>query len=160
MHMLRWVLGDSLFAKGIRNYLKDPAVRGGFAVTADLQRHLENAGGRSLSSFFKKWIYGEGYPNYEAEWSQNSNNWVRVKLKQTTTHPSVGFYEMPVPVLLKGASGTLNAVLDHKESGQEFWINAGFPVDSVFIDPDSWILSKSKFSYKVDRKSTRLNSSH
>jgi aminopeptidase N len=149
LHMLRWVLGDSLFAKGVRNYLKDPALRGGFAVTADLQRHLESASGKDLTAFFKKWIYGEGYPNYEAEWSQNSNNWVKVKLKQSTTHPSVTFYEMPVPILLKGPSGTLNAILDHKESGQEFWINAGFPIDSVFIDPDLWILSKSKFTYRI-----------
>ena len=148
LHMLRGVLGDSTFFRGIRRYINDPAVKLGFALTADLQRNMELESGKNLSSFFQKWIYGEGYANYKAEWSQNKNNWVKVKLTQSTSHPSVSFYDMPVTLLLRGATQEVSYVVDHKYSGQEFWIDAGFAVDTVIIDPNLWILAKIKTSVK------------
>jgi hypothetical protein len=149
LHMLRGVLGDSTFFRGVRRYLNDPAIRFGYARTADLRRNLELESGRDLSVFFQKWIYGEGYPNYHAEWTQNSNNWVKVKLNQTPSHSSVNFFEMPVTLNFKGQSEQLSFVVDHRFSGQEFWLNVGFPVDTLMIDPDQWILSKIKTSVKI-----------
>jgi aminopeptidase N len=148
LHMLRWTLGDSAFFKGIRRYLNDPAVKLNFALTSDLQRNMEAESGKNLTSFFQKWIYGEGYPNYHAEWSQNANNFVTVKLNQSTSHPSVSFYEMPVTLLLRGASQGQSFVVDHRFSGQEFTLNPGFVVDTVIIDPEYWILSRRKTSAK------------
>ena len=148
LHMLRKSIGDSAFARGVRRYLDDPKVKFGYAVTADLQRNMEQESGKNLSSFFQKWIYGEGYPNYNAEWSQNANNWVKIKLNQTTSHPSVSFYEMPVTLLLRGATQGASYVVDHQFSGQEFSINPGFAVDTVIIDPTLSILAKIKKTTK------------
>ena len=148
LHMLRAVLGDSTFFRGVRRYINDPAVKLGFAVTADLQRNMELESGKNLSTFFQKWVYGEGYANYKAEWSQNKNNWVKVKLNQSTTHPSVSFYDMPVTLLLRGATQGVSYVVDHKFSGQEFWLDAGFVVDTVIIDPNYSILAKIRTSIK------------
>jgi aminopeptidase N len=149
VHMLRWVLGDSVFFKGVRRYLDDAAVTYSFARTSDLRKVLEAESGKNLESFFQKWIYGEGYPDYHAEWSQNNNNWIKVKLNQTTSHSSVNFYEMPVNIVVKSGSRESSFVVDHRYSGQEFWLNAGFTVDTVMIDPKLWILSKNKTSAKV-----------
>jgi len=154
LHMLRGVLGDSVFFRGVRRYLNDPTLRFKYAYTADLRRNFEQESGKDLSTFFQKWVYGEGYANYHADWSQNKNNWVKVKLTQSTSHPSVSFYEMPVTLLLRGASQGKSFVVDHKFSGQEFWINVDFPVDTILIDPDLWILSKVKTSTK---KSSSVN---
>jgi len=154
LHMLRGVLGDSAFFRGVRRYLNDPKLRFKYAYTADLRRNFEEESGKDLSTFFQKWVYGEGYANYHADWNQNKNNWVKVKLTQSTSHPSVSFYEMPVTLLLRGASQGKSFVVDHKYSGQEFWINVDFPVDTILIDPDLWILSKVKTSTK---KSSSVN---
>jgi len=89
--MLRGVLGDSTFYRGLRRYLNDPALKGGFARTTDFERNMELESGKDLSIFFQKWVYGQGYPNYNAVWSQNANQWVKVVLNQTTSHPSVSF---------------------------------------------------------------------
>ena len=148
LHMLRKSIGDSAFARGVRRYLDDPKVKFGYAVTADLQRNMELESGKNLSSFFQKWIYGEGYANYNAEWSQNTNNWVKIKLNQTTTHPSVNFYEMPVTLLLRGATQGASFIVDHQFSGQEFSINPGFVVDTVIIDPELSILAKIRKTIK------------
>lgn len=149
LHMLRWVLGDSAFFRGVRRYLADPALRFGYARTADLQRNLQQESGKNLSGFFQRWVYGEGYPNYQANWQQNTNNWVTITLNQTTTHASVSFYDMPVEVLLRGASEGKSFVLDHTYNGQSFTVNPGFVVDTILIDPYYHILSATKTSTKV-----------
>ncbi|HEY0678688.1 MAG TPA: M1 family aminopeptidase [Chitinophagaceae bacterium] len=146
VHMLRWVLGDSMFYKGVRQYLDDPALRYGFARTADLQRNLEQVSGKQLTAFFQKWIYGEGYPDYHADWSQNTNNWVKLKLGQTTSHSSVGFFDMPVTLEFRSSTQSRKVVVDHKFSGQQFDISLDFKADTVVIDPELWILSKIKTS--------------
>lgn len=149
VHMLRWVLGDSTFFRGVRRYLQDPKLRYNFAVTEDLQRNLEEESGKDLSTFFQKWVYGEGSPNYNASWYQAAGSpWVSVKLDQTTTHNSVGFYEMPVALEFKNATQRVTFIADHRQSGRVFSFNPGFAVDTVIIDPNLWILSRTKISKK------------
>ncbi len=146
--MLRWILGDDYFFKGVRQYLEDPKIKHGFARTADLQRNLEQVSGKNLSTFFQKWIYGEGYANYSATWRQNSNNWAKVKLNQTTSHNSVSFYEMPVELVFVAGTQRKSFVVDHRYSGQDFWLDVGFVADTMMIDPNIWILAKNKTAVK------------
>ena len=153
VHMLRWVMGDSAFFKGVRRYLDDTSIGYAFARTADLRKTLELESGLKLEKFFQNWVYGEGYPNYHAEWSQNNNNWIKLKLNQTTSHTSVRFYEMPVTIVARSGSKEKSFVVDHRYSGQEFWLNPEFKVDTILIDPKLWILSKTKTSAKVSTSS-------
>jgi aminopeptidase N len=154
-HMLRWVLGDSAFFRGMRRYLHDPALSYGFAHTYDLQRNLEAETGKDLSSFFNKWVYGKGYPNYHADWMQNANNWVKISLGQTTSDPGVSFFDMPVELVLRGQSRDSSFVVDHQYSGQVFWLNPGFAVDTILIDPAYHILSKQKTSSHINGPTDR-----
>ncbi|MEP6727949.1 MAG: M1 family aminopeptidase [Bacteroidota bacterium] len=144
LHMLRGMLGDTLFFSGLRKYLNDPLLKYKFAVTEDLERNFEQVSGRDLHSFFKKWIYGEGYPNYSITWFQNNNNWAQVQINQTTTHPSVSFYEMPVQLKFKNNTRDTIITVNHQYSGQVFWIDPGFKADTMIIDPYLWIMSKEK----------------
>lgn len=141
VHMLRWLLGDSTFYRAVRAYINDPALTYGYARTADLKRIVEKESGRNLDNFFTKWVYGEGYPSYQVTWSQNRNHWTTVKIKQTTSHPSVAFYDMPVPIRFKNASRDTIVVFNHQYSGQDFTVNLGFAADSVFFDPQLKLLS-------------------
>jgi aminopeptidase N len=156
VYMLRGIMGDSAFYRGVRRYLNDPAVRFGFARTADLQRNLEAESGKDLSVFFQQWIYGQGFPNYQLDWSQNANQWIKLRLNQTTSHTSVPFYQMPVQLQLHSATKDTTITVEHGFSGQEFWVNPGFAVDTIMIDPKLWILSRVKTSQKIPA-STTLN---
>ena len=149
VHMLRGMLGDSLFFKGIRQYLNDPLLSNKFALTADLQRNLEQVSGRQLTSFFKKWIYGEGYANYSCTWRPNANNWINVVINQTTTHPSVDFYDMPVQLLFRNSSHDTIITVNHQRNGESFWINPGFVPDTMLVDPNYWILAKQRTTKKL-----------
>ena len=144
VHMLRWKLGDSVFFRGLRRYLNDPALAYRTAYTTDLQRNLQEESGMNLQEFFNDWVYGEGFPSYSATWSQQTNNTVQVTLNQIQSHPSVGFFEMPVPLLFRSAFRDTIIRVEHTYSGQSFTIDPGFPASEMVIDPDLQMLARSK----------------
>jgi Peptidase family M1 domain/Secretion system C-terminal sorting domain/Peptidase M1 N-terminal domain len=149
LHMLRWKLGDSVFFHGMRRYLKDPLLKYNYARTADLQRNMEQESGKDLSTFFQKWFYQQGYPTYSAEWVQDTNNLVFVRINQATSHPSVSFYDMPVPVEFKNSSRDTIIVFDHIKNGQAFLANPGFKADTAIFDPLLWILCRKSTNHTV-----------
>lgn len=140
LHMLRWQIGDSAFFQGIRNYLNDPLLAGGYARTIDLQTHLEASSGQSLTHFFNMWFYGEGFPTYQIFWTQNANT-VTITVNQTTSHNSVSFYDMPIPIKLEGLGVDTTLRLNHTSSGQTFTLNIPFVVDKLEFNPGFWILT-------------------
>jgi hypothetical protein len=137
----------------MRNYLNDPALRYKTARTADLQRHMEEASGQNLAGFFSDWIYGEGYPDYRAVWSSAGTTTVQVVLSQTTSHNSVPFYNMPVPLQFKSAGRDTILTVNHTRNNEVFTLNPGFVPDTLIIDPQLWILAKNKSAIKKDRLS-------
>lgn len=149
LHMLRWVCGDSAFFDGVRNYLHDPDLRYASALTPQLVAHLEQTSAVDLTGFMDDWYVGEGYPIYTAQWAQDGNGLVQVMLEQSTSHPSVPFYEMPVPILFKNGSLDTTVVLDHTFSGQTFSFALPFQADSALFDPEIHIVSGQNLVLKV-----------
>ncbi|WP_417431946.1 M1 family aminopeptidase [Halpernia sp.] len=146
LHMLRKKLGDAVFFQGLKNYLADPALSYGYAKTPDLIRNMEvAAGGEDLSEFFNDWIYGEGYPRYTITWNQaGGQSNINVEISQTQSHPSVSFFEAPVPLRIIGTQGeTLDIVLDNTQNNQFFQPIVGFTVQSVQFDPDYHLISRN-----------------
>jgi len=140
LHMLRWKLGDDVFFRGIKRYVNDPLLQFNFARTADLQRNLEAESGKNLTSFFQQWFYGQGYPTYAVDWKQDSSNNIYIKINQSTSHPSVSFYDMPVPVQFKNSTRDTVIVFNNTLNGQAFLANPGFKADTAIVDPYFWIL--------------------
>jgi aminopeptidase N len=142
LHMLRWVCGDEAFFSGVRNYLNDPALAYGTARTADLQTHLESTSGLDLSGFMQDWFVGEGHPIYSVRWAQDVDGNTSIRLGQRSSHASVGFFEMPVPVRLSGEGGDTVLVLDHSYDGQVFTFALPFEANTLVFDPDHWIITE------------------
>ncbi|MFM8450669.1 MAG: M1 family aminopeptidase [Haliscomenobacter sp.] len=143
LHMLRGKLGDNAFFQGVRNYLNDPTLAYGYARTADLQRHLEAAGGQDLAEFFRDWFYGRGYPSYTLYWRPDAQG-ARFRLEQTSSHSSVPFFEMPVRVQFIGNGRDTILTFEHQTNNQEFLALVPFEVREIVIDPDLWILTGTK----------------
>lgn len=141
LHTLRWVIGDSAWFAGVNNYLNDTALAYGFATTDDFKLHLEQSSGQNLAWYFSDWYYGEGYPTYTLTWSQDTNNVATVTVAQTQSDPSVGFYELPIPLYFKNGTQDTLIRAAHIVSGQTFTIPLGFAADSLLFDPDLWIIS-------------------
>lgn len=140
LHMLRWELGDDAFFQGVRNYLNDPQNAYAFGQTQELIDHLEASSGQDLTPFFQNWFYGEGYPIYALNWSANGNQ-VILQVDQTTSHPSVSFFPMTLPIHIKGVAGQDTLIrLPHVYSGESFLINLPWQASDLQFDPDLWIV--------------------
>jgi aminopeptidase N len=142
LEMLRFKLGDAAFFQGIKNYLADPNLAYKYAVTANLQSHLEAVYGQSLTEFFNDWIYNQGYPTY----SITAQNWgagqAKFTIHQTQSDPSVSYFEMPVPVRIYGSGGQqADLVLNNTFEGQQILMNVPFQVSSVEFDPERHLIS-------------------
>ncbi len=142
LHMLRGVVGDSVFFKIMKTYSNDPRVAYGTAVTADFQRDAETVSGLNLGYFFNEWIYGEGYPKYKIDWNAtkiNNNYEVTVNVNQTV-NIYTSFFTMPVQIKISTSAGdTLFSFFnDHQDQRVKFLVK-GNPL-SITIDPNNWIL--------------------
>lgn len=142
LHQLRWVIGDSAFYAALNSYLNDPSCAYEFAVTADLKGHFEAASGQNLDWYFDDWHTGQGYPSYTFTWSQLGQS-VYIHVEQTTSHPSVPFFQLPLPVLLSNGTQDSLIRIDNTINGEDFIVNIPFQATTLEFDPDLWIISKN-----------------
>lgn len=140
LRMLRWKLGDEIFFQALYNYMNHPDLIYGYAKTPDLITELQIESGLNLSEYFNDWFYGEGYPAYTIDAFQDGGN-LRLRAYQGTSHPSVDFYEMPIPVKCYGDGKDTLYRLEHTFSGQEWNVQIPFKIDSLKFDPDIYLIS-------------------
>ncbi|SFB95615.1 Por secretion system C-terminal sorting domain-containing protein [Flexibacter flexilis DSM 6793] len=142
LHMLRWKMGDTAFFNGLNNYANDTALAYKYAHTSQLQAHLEATSGQDLTEFINDWVYGRGFPRYNLHYHQSPDSVLHITLGQTTTAPtSVDFFEMPVPVRVRGAGNKDTiVVLNHTQNNQQFDVTIPFAVTGITFDPDRWLL--------------------
>lgn len=159
LHMLRWKLGDNNFYQGLRNYLNDPELAYGYARMHHLKQHLETQSGQDLTEFLNDWYYGEGFPTYEVIW-ENTSTGLELTINQTTSHYSVDFFEMPVPIHATFSDGTdTTYVLNHTSSGQNFQVEVpnGQTITNISFDPELWIISNGNSVTQVSNTSDLIN---
>ncbi len=138
LHMLRWVMGDRNFFRGIRSYYQQHAQ--GNATTDDLQAAMEEAHGESLEWFFRQWLRSPGYPVFRTEmtWDQAGGQArVTVRQEQDDAWPT---FRMPVEFEFRMDGGVHREV--HLVDGREWSRTMTLPGEptSVRLDPDGWLL--------------------
>jgi aminopeptidase N len=143
LHMLRWELGDSIFYQGLRNYIQDDQLlMRGFVRTSDFVLHMESVSSKDLTVFFDNWVYGEGHPILHSEIVQEGDI-IQIFIIQSTSHPSVIFYPLKIPVQLVFEQGDTLIILQHSQSIEQWSIeikNKGKLLTSV-IDPEKWLVA-------------------
>jgi aminopeptidase N len=70
LHMLRGLIGDAAFWKGIRDYYQ--RFRDGNATTADVRRVMEQASAQDLGWFFDQWLTRGGFLKLKVGWSYDA----------------------------------------------------------------------------------------
>ncbi|MEJ0056029.1 MAG: M1 family aminopeptidase [Bacteroidota bacterium] len=86
LHMLREMMGDADFKKGIQSYYKK--YLNANASTAGFRSEMEEASGLDLRSFFSQWLYQEGMPKLKGTWSWDSKKKeLKVNLEQIQSTP-------------------------------------------------------------------------
>lgn len=138
LHMLRHVLGDSLFTAALAEYRSAHAF--GTAVTEDFQHACETVSGKDLTRFFQQWIYGERYPQYRFGWLSRvvtGGYEVIIRIEQIQ---SWQLFSMPIDVQVTTDSGTYTFTALDSLPEQVFSFFVPVSPTAVELDPDEWIL--------------------
>lgn len=110
LHMLRDVVGDSLFFKSLKSYLQRFAFQ--CAESIDFQKIVEKVSGKDLDWFFKQWLYRGGHPEFNVSYRWMPEKKQVILYVQQTQDDSLGLvpvvFQMPVDIEITSTSGTLN----------------------------------------------------
>ncbi len=161
LHMLRGVLGDSLFFKGMKAYITDPELAYDVATTEDFQEIMENESGVDLNYFFQEWIYGENYPKYSYNWfgeiNVDNSSTVNVTISQrTNSNPT--FFTMPIQLKISTSQGDTLVTVFNDQQEQSFLIPVNGIPNSVELDPNNLIMKDIESAVQVDENGVSVNS--
>jgi aminopeptidase N len=145
LHMLRGLIGDDAFWKGVREYYR--LYRDGNATTADFRRAMEEASGRDLSRFFEQWLYEGGFLKLAGGWRYDARA-ARLEVELTQVQNDGTGFQMPVQLGIYHDEGTrpLIEVLEVSGVSNRFTIPLEREPVDVVLDPYTWVLMEAEFA--------------
>jgi len=136
LHMLRRLLGDDVFFRGLRRFYMDRRYQK--AGTEDFERAMEVESGRVLDRFFERWIYGNGIPRLKYTTNVESGA-VLVRFEQTGDQ----VFDIPVTVTVTYTDGrSVDVMVPVTETRVEHTIPVNGSVRRVQINEDSAALAE------------------
>jgi len=145
LHMLRDLLGEKSFQKGIRTYYTK--YFNSNTTTDEFRIEMEKASGKDLKLFFKQWLYQPINPTINAVWKYDA---AAKKLNlQLTQSQSVDFlFNVPVEVGYYKTGSTTPTILKMNLSRQQEVFS--FPVPSapekLELDPRNVLLNNGNLT--------------
>jgi aminopeptidase N len=140
LHLLRFVLGDDDFFRGLRTYTAENVGRS--VVTDDFQHAMEKVSGKDLDGFFEQWIHGVGHPEFLVSWKWNERTGkvtVSVTQRQSPVAGVPSVFETPVLIEVRDRRGNTLHRVEVTERNQRFELpSQGRPV-WVRFDKYGWI---------------------
>ena len=143
VHMLRGVMGDSLFFETLKSYGSNDSLAYSAATTEDFQLVCEDISGIDLEDFFQQWIYNDYYPRYALYWEMQDTGELIVKIEQTQNWQ---YFHMPIDLQVILPNDTLLFRVDNDGESQEYNLGviAGEPY-AIWLDPENWILKEVEY---------------
>ncbi len=145
LHQLRYVLGDSVFFRVLKDYASDTNFRFKNAVTLDFIDKVNQVSGLNMQWFFDEWVYKSHHPVYENTYDiidKGNGEW-EVNLKVSQVQTNTVFFTMPVEIRIQFSdlSDTLIRVLNNTNN-QFFNFTFSKQPSILIFDPDNNILLK------------------
>lgn len=142
-HMLRGIVGDSVFFSIIKAITSDPECAYGNITTDKFREIAEHVSGVKLEKFFQQWIYGHYCPNYNYSWTYTEKEpGYELELTVQQVHAWQLFW-MPVDVAVQTAGGVEQFVIWDSLETQVFHFELEDVPQAVTLDPDNWVLNKA-----------------
>ncbi|NOZ61930.1 MAG: hypothetical protein GXO74_09645 [Calditrichaeota bacterium] len=158
LHMLRYVLGDELFWKGINYYGRTNALK--LVEASDLKKAFEEATGKNLYWFFDEWVYSAGYPKYHVEktWVDSLQSVALHVTQQQVGEKLTTVFRMPVKIEMFAGEKHRVATVDISTADTTIYLKCASNPDLVLFDPGNHILKGIEF--KKSKKELLLQLAH
>jgi aminopeptidase N len=143
LHMLRHVLGDSIFFLSLYRYSNNSALKYSTATIKDFQSMCETVSGKNLAYFFQEWLFGDRFPDYSYSWtwkSSNDSSVIILNIEQTTIGTTPSFYTMPIDIHIDTDGKDTTVIVLNNAQQQNFTIKYPVKPSAVLLDPEGWIL--------------------
>jgi hypothetical protein len=140
--MLRYVIGDETFFDVLEVYRDRFEYR--TATTEDFRSVAEEVSGHDLGWFFDRWVYDGGAPAYRYGWREHlfdGKHYLEVYLEQSQNEP---VFQMPLTIETLELGERHRYTVWNDERSEHFLIPVSAPVDEVGLDPDGWVLTRSR----------------
>ncbi len=152
LHMLRGVLGDSVFFDVVYDYASDNEFMYKLATTEQFQLVCENISGEDLDYFFEQWIYDERYPRYYYNYDYNESTGI-LEFVIDQRQSIMGWrevFKMPMEIKIEFTDGSdtiIKVVNETKLASYSFATNKN--VDNIELDPNKWILKTATWDAEI-----------
>ena len=145
LHMLRTKLGEEMFRKCVKTYLKRHALSS--VVTEDFRSVIEELTGRSYDRFFDQWIYHGRHPDLKISYSwSEKDKLAKISVEQThdvTEKVMLFHFRTKVRFMIKDELIDREIVIDGKQ--HDFYFRLPDEPNIVRFDPDYGLLANIKF---------------
>jgi len=143
LHMLRDLIGEKNFKKGIQNYYAK--YFNANTNTDEFRIEMEKASGKDLKLFFKQWLYQPVNPTINANWKYDSiTKKLNVQLHQAqnfifNVRVEIGYYK-------KGSITPTILTMNLKDKDQVFSFPLASSPEKLELDPRNVLLNDGKMN--------------
>jgi aminopeptidase N len=143
LHMLRNLIGEKNFKKGIQNYYAK--YFNANTNTDEFRAEMEKVSGKDLKLFFKQWLYQPINPTINASWTYNAST---KKLNVHLGQAQQFLYNVPVEIgyYKKGSTTPTILTMNLKDKDQVFSFPLAASPEKLELDPRNILLNNGNLS--------------
>lgn len=145
LHMLRNLIGDPAFKKGIQNYYA--TYFNANTNTDAFIVEMEKASNKDLKLFFKQWLYQPINPAINASWNYDATT-QKLKIHLNQTQGDQFLFTVPVEMgyYKKGDTKPTLLNLNLKNKEQDFTFSVKNSIDKLELDPRNVLLNNGQLT--------------
>ncbi len=157
LHMLRGLVGDEAWWKGIRRYVAEHQLQ--VVETDDFRKAMEAASGKDLRWFFDQWVYRAGHPELKVRWRyETEDHTVRIRIEQTQkVDEQTPLFRLPTTIEIADGQDrirTIPIVID--EARVDLILPMAERPRMVQVDPKGWLIKTLDFPKSDDENLYQL----
>ncbi|MHB1559562.1 MAG: M1 family aminopeptidase [Isosphaeraceae bacterium] len=157
LHMLRGLIGDDAWWRGIRRYVAEHQLQ--VVETDDFRKAMEAASGKYLKWFFDQWVYKAGHPELKVRWRyETEDHTVRIRIEQTQkVDEQTPLFRLPTTIEIADGQDrirTIPIVID--EARVDLILPMAERPRMVQIDPKGWLIKTLDFPKSDDENLYQL----
>lgn len=147
LHMLRNMMGDEAFEKGIQNYYR--IYMNSTASTKDFQIEMEKVSGLDLTPFFKQWLNQGGKLILSGSWSYSvQTKSITIDLTQTQTDGTT--FSVPVEIGIYYKNQLIPEIrkMELTSTSGQFKLPSNEEPERIILDPRTVLLAEGSLVKK------------